>query len=69
MQHLIQQIMSSADILKIIMLVGIAMAIPFGLWLGKMNKELAEENRLARLKIDRDRKYPDRSGNHRAAGA
>lgn len=61
--------MSSADILKILMLVGIVMAIPFGLWLGKINKELAEENRLSRLKIDRAQKYSDRSRKQRLEGA
>ena len=52
MQHILNQIMSSADLLKIIMLVGIALAMLFSRWLSKQNKILAEENRRARQKID-----------------
>lgn len=52
MQHLLNQIMSSADFLKVIMLLGIALAMLFSRWLSKQNDILAEENRRERQKFD-----------------
>ena len=45
MQHILNTIMSTADLLKIIMLVGIVFALLASRWLSKDNDELDEEIR------------------------
>jgi len=52
--------MSTADLLKIIMLIGIIFAFLVSRWLSKQTAILAEENRRARQKIDyqEDRSMP-----------
>ncbi len=45
MQHILDTIMSTADLLKIIMAVGIVFALLASRWLSKHNDELDEEIR------------------------
>lgn len=52
MQHILNTIMSTADLLKIIMLVGIIFAFLVSRWLSKQTAILAEENRRAHQKMD-----------------
>ncbi|WP_137921813.1 hypothetical protein [Hydrogenophaga sp. 2FB] len=59
MQQLLQNFMSGADILKIIMFLGIAAAIPLNIRLGKLNKKLAEENEIERRRFDDEFKAPN----------
>lgn len=60
MQHILNTIMSTADLLKIIMLVGIIFALLASRWISKQTAILAEENRRADQKIDylEDRSTP-----------
>lgn len=67
MQQLLQNLMSGPDIFKIVMLVGIALAIPLNVWLSKSNKKLSEENRRSRERIERD--SGERASQRRAASA
>ena len=45
MQHILNTIMSTADLLKIIMAVGIVFALLASRWISKHNAELDEETR------------------------
>lgn len=67
MQQLLQNLMSGPDIFKIVMLVGIALAIPLNFWLSKSNKKLSEENRRSRERIELD--SGERASQRRAASA
>lgn len=52
--HLLK-IMSGADLLKIFMLLGIAVALLLSRWMGKEIARLSEEIRLARIEDEKDR--------------
>jgi hypothetical protein len=43
--------MSAADLLKILMLLGLCVAVPAIVWLGRNNKKLEEEIRLERARL------------------
>jgi len=51
-QHILNTIMSTADLLKIIMAVGIVFALLASRWISKQTAILAEENHRADQKID-----------------
>ncbi len=59
MQQLLQHLMSGADILKILMLLGIAAAIPLNIRLGKINEKMTKELETERKRFDEEFKAPN----------
>ncbi|NCT98695.1 MAG: hypothetical protein GXD23_15115 [Comamonadaceae bacterium] len=59
MQQLLQHLMSGADILKILMFLGIAAAIPLNIRLGKINEKMTKELETERKRFDEEFMAPN----------